>query len=153
MAVETLDKKELFDFLRPEQVDKISKSAELVKFKAGDTVYSRGAKADWFYIVVKGRVSLRLPGNKGVNLLISELTGGAMFGSCVSYSVGAYALESQCTEDTQLLKIRAEVLRKLMDDEPQLGYAIQSKISEIYFNRYLETMRKLQAIVQNIEIA
>ena len=39
-----------------------------------------------------------------------------------------------------------------MDEELQMGYAIQSQISKIYFNRYIETMRKLQAIVLNIPI-
>jgi hypothetical protein len=33
-----------------------------------------------------------------------------------------------------------------------MGYAIQSKISEIYFRRYVEAMNKLQAIIMNIPL-
>lgn len=43
-------------------------------------------------------------------------------------------------------------MRNLLDDDPRMGYAIQSNISEIYFNRYIETMKKLQSIVMNIPL-
>ena len=46
--------------------------------------------------------------------------------------------------------MRTSVLKKLLEDDPRMGYAIQSKISEVYFKRYLDAMRKLQAIVMNI---
>ena len=39
-----------------------------------------------------------------------------------------------------------------MDEDLMMGYALQTRISEIYFNRYIETMKKLQAIVMNIPI-
>jgi len=75
-----------------------------------------------------------------------------MFGSCVSFAIDSYALTAQCTEDTELLKFGSNLLKGLMDEEPLMGYAIQSEISQIYFKRYIETMKKLQAIVMNIPI-
>ena len=75
-----------------------------------------------------------------------------MFGSCVSAAMGSYALTAQCTEDSELLKIGAVSLKNLLDEDPRMGYAIQAKISEIYFNRYIETMKKLQSIVMNIPL-
>jgi len=33
-----------------------------------------------------------------------------------------------------------------------MGYTIQTMISRVYFKRYLDTMRKLQAIVQSIPL-
>ncbi|MBI4677191.1 MAG: Crp/Fnr family transcriptional regulator [Elusimicrobia bacterium] len=152
MAVEKLDKQEILGFLRPEQVDRLSKVAEVVKFKAGDTVYPRGAKANYFYIVLEGQVALRLPGKEGVGLTIDDLSGGAMFGGCVSFAMDAYTLTAQCMRDSKLLKIKSSVLKGLMDEDPRMGYLIQSKISEIYFKRYAETMQKLQAIVMNMPL-
>ena len=40
----------------------------------------------------------------------------------------------------------------LLDDDPRMGYAIQSKISQIYFKRYVEATNKLQAIVMNLPL-
>ena len=39
-----------------------------------------------------------------------------------------------------------------MDDDPLMGYAIQTLISRVYFKRYIDTMQKLQAIVHSIPL-
>jgi CRP-like cAMP-binding protein len=88
----------------------------------------------------------------GVSVLIDEVTGGAIFGSCVCFQIDSYTLTAQCTEDSRILKIRASTLKKLMDDDLVMGYAIQTMISRVYFRRYIDTMRKLQAIVQSIPL-
>ena len=44
MAIETLDRSEVFQFLRPDQVKTISDVAEAVSYRAGETVYSKGAR-------------------------------------------------------------------------------------------------------------
>jgi CRP-like cAMP-binding protein len=152
MAQARLKRGEIFDFLRPEQVDALSDAAEVVKFKAGDTVYEKGQKAQLFYVVLSGQVSLRLPGKSGVSILIDELTPGSMFGSCVSLESDSYVLTAQCTESAELLKVKASALKRLLDDDPRLGYAIQSRISQIYFERYIEAVKKLQAIVSTLPL-
>jgi len=142
----------LFEFLRPDQIHKISEAAERVRYHAGDIVYKRGEAAEHFFTVLSGQVALRLPGKAGVSILIDELHKGSMFGSPLSLTRDSYALTAQCTEDAELLKIRSSVLKDLMDKDLVMGYATQSKLSAIYFERYIETMRKLQAVVMNIPI-
>ena len=143
---------DVFEFLNPKQLDIISEQSNKVRMETGEIVYKMGEPADHLYTVLEGQVALRLPGKGGTSVLIDQLTKGATFGSCVSFQGGTYALTAQCTENTQLLMTRASVLKSLMDDDLVMGYAIQSRISEIYFGRYLETMNKLQAIVMNIPI-
>ena len=41
-------------------------------------------------------------------------------------------------------------LRDLMDDDHRMGSAIQRRMASVYFNRYVETMRKLQSINKKI---
>jgi CRP/FNR family transcriptional regulator len=152
MDIKQLEKQEIFRFLRPDQINIISETSESIKYKAGDTVFFKGGKAEYFYIILSGQVALRMPGKEGVNILIDTLSVGAIFGSCISFEMDTHVLTAQCTEDTEILKIKSSVLKSLMDEEPHLGYAVQSQISQIYFKRYIETMKKLQAIVMNIPI-
>jgi len=86
------------------------------------------------------------------NAVIDEVTEGVIFGSCVCFEIGAYTLTAKCTEDSSILKIKAAILKKLMDDDLVMGYAIQTMISRVYFKRYVETMNKLQVIVQSIPL-
>jgi CRP-like cAMP-binding protein len=152
MQAEQLSSHEVFRLLRPEQVNAISDAVEEVSFKAGETVYHQGSEAAHLYAVLDGQVSLRLPRKGGVSIPIEELTAGTLFGSCVCFSLDKYSLTAQCSEDAKLLKIHAKTLRKLMDADLTMGYAVQTLISQVYFKRYLETMKKLQAIVQAIPL-
>jgi CRP-like cAMP-binding protein len=152
MALERLDGQEVFQFLRPEQVKAISDVAEVVEFSAGDTIYEKDSPAEFFYVLLDGQVSLRMPGHSGVSLQVDELTKGAMFGSCVCFQFVAYSLDARCTSDSRLLKIESATLKELMDSDLVLGYTIQTQISRIYFHRYIDTMKKLQSIVLNLPL-
>ena len=152
MQTAQLESHEIFQLLRPEQVNILSTAAEEVRFPAGQTVFNRGERADDFFVVLDGQVALRMLRADGVSVLIDEVTEGAIFGSCVCFQIDTYSLTAQCTEDSRILKIKAATLKKLMDDDLVMGYAIQTLISRVYFKRYIDTMRKLQAIVQSIPL-
>ena len=152
MQTEQLASHEIFQMLRPEQVNVISSAAEEIHLRSGDTVFRRGEPADYFFAVLDGQVALRLEQAGGVSVLIDEATAGAIFGSCVCLQIDTYTLSAHCTADTRLLKIRAATLKKLMDEDLVMGYAVQTMISRAYFKRYVDTMRKLQAIIRSIPL-
>jgi CRP-like cAMP-binding protein len=152
MATEQLIGLDLFQFLRPEQIKIISDVAKRVTLKAGDTVFQRGEESEYFFIVLEGQVALRLPGRTGVSLLIDEVGKGAVFGSCVCFQLDSYTLNAQCVEDSKLLKIKAATLKSVMEEDMVVGYAVQTLISRVYFQRYIDTMQKLQAILGNIPL-
>ena len=95
---------------------------------------------------------LRLPGPAEVSLLIDQAGKGAIFGSCVCFQLNSYALTATCIEDSILLKIQAAALKKVMEEDAIIGYALQAMISRVYFQRYIDTMRKLQAVIGDIPL-
>lgn len=143
---------EIFQMLRPEQVSSLSSAAEEITLSAGDVVFRQGEPAEFLYGVLEGQVALRLGDPHGVSVLIDDVGPGAIFGSCVCFQISAYTLSASCSADCRLLKINAATLKKLMDDDLMLGYSIQTMISRAYFKRYIDTMRKLQAIVQSLPL-
>jgi CRP-like cAMP-binding protein len=147
-----LTSEEVFGFLLPDQVNAISDASEKVSVKAGDMIYERGEKAENVFFVLNGEVTLKLPGAAGVNIVIDQLQRGAMFGGALGYGRSSYALSAQCSGDAQILKVRNSALKSLMDRDPRLGYTLQGYISTAYFNRYVDTMQKLQAIVMNLPV-
>jgi len=152
MANEHLIGHDLFELLRPDQVRAISETAEEISLEAGDTVFQRGEEAEHLFVVLDGQVALRLPAKGGLSTLIDEATRGTVFGSCVCFQLESYSLTARCTEDSRLLKIRAATLKKLLDNDPALGYEVQKLISRVYFKRYLDTAQKLQAMLRAIPI-
>ena len=151
-AEERLKSQEVFSFLLPKQVDSISNAAQAIRYKEGDTVYSQGERAEFIYVVLEGEVMLRLPGKGGLSVPIDVATAGTMFGSCMCFDIESYSTTAQCTQDSKLLKIEAVALSDLMDEDLRMGYAMQRRLSQIYFNRYLNTMRKLQTVAMSLPV-
>ena len=152
MAVERLGAHEVFRFLLPTQVEAISDAAQVISRGAGDTIYYMGTPATHLYVLLRGEVALRLPGRGGVSLLIEQLGSGAMFGSCLCLDLDAYYLTAQCLTDVELLRVEATLLRRLMEGDLVMGFALQQHISKIYFKRYVDTMKKLQSIVFSLPL-
>ena len=152
MVTKSLSSHEVFSFLRPEQVKAISDDAEVVSLPAGREVYTKGDEALYMFAVLEGQVALRLPREDGLSLQIEEVLPGALFGSCVCFQLHEYSLSAMCTRDTTLLKFKAATLQRLMDEDHSVGYPLQRMISQTYFKRYVDTMQKLQAIVQTLPL-
>jgi CRP-like cAMP-binding protein len=151
-AEETLKSQDVFGLMRPDQVDKISNVSKTIRLKSGENVYQRGQQADYIYVVLEGEVTLRLPGKGGVTVPIDQVTRGNMFGACMCFDIPTYATTAQCSQDSKIMKLDAVALRKLMDGDPLIGFGIQRRMAAVYFQRYNETMRKLQSIVMNLPI-
>lgn len=148
----TIRSQEVFSFLRPDQVNTISEAAERMTAKPGDLIYQKGDKAQDFYVVLDGEVSLRLPSPGGLSLVIDQVGKGEFFGGPLGQKRRAYALSAQCTQTAKLLKIDVGVMKKLMEKDERMGLHLQRHVASAYFNRYIDTMKKLQAIVMNIPV-
>ena len=152
MEVTEKQAQELFQFLRPVQVMQLSQAAEPVCFNAGETVYRQGEKATYMYVVISGKIALLSPGEDAPNVLVNELGEGKLFGVCVCVGVDSYTVTAQCVEDAWLLRIKTDALKKLMEDDFEVGYALQTQIAKIYFRRYVNSTRRLSAIVSHIPL-
>lgn len=148
MVIEKLKSHELFRLLNPKEVEKISAASGVMKLKEGERVYGDGFPATHLFVLLKGRVELQRPTAAGVSLLVDDLAEGSVFGVSSLTGMERHLLDAVCVTDSEVLKLEAKVLRHVLDANPVIGYAIQQRISEIFFKRYVEAMEKLQAMVQ-----
>jgi len=142
----------LFGFLKPDQREKIKKAAMVTAFEDGEVIYSRGNQATYLYIVLEGEVALRLPGAEGVSLLIEQLGQSEMFGLNATFDLGSYGVTAQAVGVTKVIKIETAVLQQIMTEDTEVGYAVQKRISELYYKRYVAAAQRLQAIVTAIPL-
>lgn len=141
---------DLFSYLRAEQVDKISSASEVIFLKAGEKVYTGGDKATHFFIILTGKVYLLFEIKEHKIVPIDELTEGVMFGSCACFNMPNYFLTAKSATDSEILKIEIEVLKRIMTDDCHVGFSIQRRISEIYFKRYINSLKNLQEVVLDL---
>ncbi len=147
MAVEKLERHELFELLNPKEMDRLSNASGVVKLKEGERLYSEGMPASHLFVLLKGRVELRRPIKGGPSLLFEDLLPGSIFGVSCLTGTERYLLNAECVEDSEVLKMEGGVLRQILDESPLVGYTIQKRISQIFFKRYVYAMERLETIM------
>ena len=153
MVVEKLKSHELFGLLSPKDMEVLSAASGVMKLKEGERVYSDGTPASHVFVLLKGRIELRRPTKGGISFLVDDLMAGNLFGISSLTGIERYILNAECVEDSEVLKLEVRALSKILDAEPVVGLAIQRKISQVFFKRYVDTMEKLQAMVQSVPMA
>jgi signal-transduction protein with cAMP-binding, CBS, and nucleotidyltransferase domain len=152
MPIEKLEKHELFGRLNPNEIKRLSAASSVARLKEGDRIYSEGVPASHLFVLIKGRAELKRPTKGGLNLLVDDLIAGSIFGVSSLMEADRYLLNAECVEDSDVLKIDGKVLRQILDENPAVGYAMQRRVSQVFFNRYLNAMERLQTIVQAMPI-
>ena len=148
MAVEKLERHELFELLSPKEIERLSGASGVVKLKEGERLCSEDIPASHLFVLLKGRVELKRPTKGGPSLLIEDLLPGSIFGVSCLTGTERYLLNAECVEDSEVLKMEGGVLRQILDESPLVGYTIQRKISQIFFKRYVYAMERLESIMQ-----
>jgi CRP-like cAMP-binding protein len=144
MSIKKLEKHEVLGLLSPDEIKRLSMDSGEMILKEGEKIYSEGLPASHIFVLIKGRVELKRQGHGSPDLLIDDLMAGNIFGVSSLLGADRYLLNAECAEDSEVLKIEGKALRQILDENPVVGYALQCKVSRIFFNRYLKTMEILQ---------
>ena len=153
MAVEKLDRHELFNLLSAKEMDYLSGASGVFSRKEGEKLYSEGLPASHSFILLKGRVELRRPAQGGLSFLVDEVSVEGVFGISSLSGGERYLLNAECVEDSEVLKVDSQVLRRILDENTVIGYAVQRRITQIFFKRYLDAMEKLLSVVLAVPVA
>jgi CRP-like cAMP-binding protein len=150
MPIEKLEKHELFGLLSPNEINRLSAASGVAKLKEGDRIYSEGIPASHLFVLINGRVELQRPTKEGPNLLVDDLIAGSIFGVSSLMGEDRYLLNAECTEDSEVLKIEGSTLLQILDENPVVGCAVQRRVSQIFFKRYLNSLERLRSVIQAI---
>jgi len=154
MSVESILKgHELFRNLRLEDVNRISGFSELRAYDKGDTIFLKGQQGDKVYILQEGVVYLRLPASpEEFRIVVAKLEKDDLFGLSPLLGSEIYTVEAQSAEDCEVLAIDARKFRGLLEDSAVSGFYIMSEVARVYFERYVELLKRLQNIVLQIPV-
>ena len=135
MLVEGLGRHELFELLNPKEIETLSNASGVVKLEEGQRICRDGAPATHLFVLLQGTAELRRPTGVWLGLLVDELSAGSIIGVSALMGTERYLLNATCMEDSEVLKVDGAVLRRILDENSLVGYAIQRRISQIFFKR------------------
>jgi len=142
---------DLFRSLSFEDVERIGKFAAPKPFKKGETVFKRGAQGSHFFVVLEGRVNLKLPSSDEESaLVVGRLSQGEIFGLSPLLGIERYTTTSTCAEDTTILAVEVAPFRRLLEGNATAGLHIMNVVARAYFTRYVDTLGRIQGLVDEL---
>jgi CRP-like cAMP-binding protein len=138
---------DLFKSLSVDAVQKINEISEVQTYDAGTTIFEPNQEAKNVYLLLDGLVALRFPGKEEafstglIRVEKNELIGaGALLGSPTSVS------QAYCVEKSTVLVIDGKKLRDILEEDRIVGFDVMLKIAALYFERYINVMKKIQSV-------
>ncbi|MCG8689053.1 MAG: cyclic nucleotide-binding domain-containing protein [Desulfobacterales bacterium] len=152
-----------FSGISRERQEEIESFAITQDYAQGETVFQSDEPARNLYGLLKGEVSLALVFREEVvtrnikweeyvdikkeifekPVIIEEISPGNIFGWSALVEPAKMTAAAKCETDCQILLIPAELLKKVFEKDPELGYILSSRISDIIAGRLNTRTQKL----------
>lgn len=144
---------ELFQSLSFEEIDRVSSFSGVKQFLEGEEVFRSGSVGSHFFVLLEGRVNLRLPADAHeASLVVGRMENGDIFGLAPLLGKGRHTTTARCGEPSTVLAIEAEPLRALLEQNSPVGLQVMKVAAQAYFSRYVETLSRLQKVVNEIAV-
>lgn len=135
----------LFKGLPESLLKNIAALAEEVSVKSGEFIFREGEKADKLHFLINGSVALRVrltsrPESITVSFVSSPYQS---FGWSGIVAPNHYTSSAECDEDSTLLIISAAPFLKLLEENPESGFKVMQRITEIIADRLRNSRQAL----------
>ncbi len=142
---------ELFRSLSFEEVERVSRFSGSKGYDKGEVVFKRDARGSHFFVVVEGRVNLRLPSDDGESsLVVGRMDQGDIFGLSSFLGMERFTTTAQCARPSSVLAVEVEPFRELLDQNPRVGQSVMNMVARVYFSRYIETLRRMHHLLDDL---
>jgi len=135
----------LFKGLPDALLKDIASIAEEVSAKQGEFVFREGEKADKLHFLIKGSIALRVkltsrPESVTVSFVSSPYQS---FGWSGIVAPNHYTSSAECDEDSSLIIISAAPFLNLLEANPESGFKVMQRITEIIADRLRNSRQAL----------
>jgi CRP-like cAMP-binding protein len=115
-------------------------------FLATDRIYQKARTADHLMIITDGAVDITYTLGEGQKVVVGNLVAGDLM--AVSALIPPYQLTASAVakQDGNLIAIEAESLRKLCEENPDLGHKVMQGVSKGLMSRLQTTRVELAGI-------
>ncbi|GAB4428646.1 MAG: hypothetical protein Kow002_17460 [Anaerolineales bacterium] len=133
-----------FDELKPEHFNKIAQISSLHIVPEDTEIFREGDRQDKLYIVIEGRVALEIfiPHRGRLRIWTAE-TMDVIGWSAATPGVRQRTASAKTVVPSRLIGIDSEALRKICDEDYELGYIVMRRIANIIASRLMTTRLQL----------
>jgi len=124
-----------FAGLSREDVEFLAGKAELRHLSRDSVLFRYGDRADRFYVVVSGKVSVEVAALEGPPLELQALDAGAVLGWSWLIPPYKWSFQARADEDTEVLEFDGRAIRARCEADPRFGYELIKRFSGLMSER------------------
>lgn len=135
IEIEELRKCKILKELNDRELETISNIIKVETYDCGIRIFEEKALAINLYLVMNGKVEIKLKGNGRAPISIDKIGPGDIFGWSAAIDPYTFTASAYTMEKTKLAIIDGEQLRKLFENNNHIGYRIIKEISVVISRR------------------
>lgn len=107
----------LFSELQQAQIEQLVAGTRLLEVPRGTTLFSRGDRANGFYLLLDGQVKLGVTSPQGDEKVLSLIHPGESFGEAVLFLERPFPIYAEATLDSKVLLITRDAIFDILDND------------------------------------
>jgi polyferredoxin/CRP-like cAMP-binding protein len=149
---ELLHKSSLFTGMSPDEFDHIAAACELVPVDAGDYIYDRDTRGDYFYVVLQGEVELVAQKDDNSTCMVGRIGEGGHFGESSLLTGQSRSLSVRAVSDVLLGRFSSEFFHETLLANPvfheELDKILVERLRSSLHDQLETTFNRQQNFVQ-----
>ena len=134
--------------LKPFQLERLARAASIRLVQAGEELFREGDRVDVLYILLQGEVALEthVPQKGMLRLLVAEPL-DILGWSSLTPVVRQRTSTARVLKDARLLAFDGEALRRMCEEDHDIGFVIMRRVANIVASRLLITRLQLFDVI------
>jgi len=137
-----LKQSDLFWGMTQDTIQKIMEKAVKRQFQPGETIFKADDQADYFYVLIQGKVQMVLQ-DSGRHVYSSSKT-GEIFGWSALITHGEYSATVISEEPTMVLQFHKDHVQSLLEQDAQCSANFYKQLARALGDRLLKTYDLLE---------
>jgi len=144
-----LNRLTIFGDMNKESIELLQPLFEPYSCSSGDTVIQQGERADYFYLILNGKVEVSFKPYDGMPITVSHVGKDGLFGWSAVVGSQTYTSSVTAIENLETYRIHGDDLRKLCVEHPEAGKQILERLATVASSRWKNAHQQVKSILVN----
>jgi CRP-like cAMP-binding protein len=119
----------LFAPLAPEERQRLAERARTLLYGPGETILRAGAGGGSMFVVLRGRVEIRVPQDDGRRVRVAEIASGEVMGEMSLLTGEPRSADAHALGEVELIEVRRPEMKALLEENEVLADALAAEMS------------------------
>ena len=147
VSIEDLKKISVLDNLTQPMLENMRALAQLNLFGENHVIFEAGQEADYFYMLLKGKVILEVEVSELIMISLEAVKPGYSFGWSALYPGSKYNAYAICVEPCEMMAVPGDRFLELLDKDHTIGYGFMKGVASILKARVERRTEKLVKVM------